>query len=319
MRSTNRKNEVAFDRNPAILSMRTKRELVKFVTLLFEQEGSAAALGVDRTKLNKFITVVSRHYKENPYHNFHHAVDTVNTVGWFITRPILAEKLPVETRFLLLLTALIHDVEHPGHNNQFEIRIESSLARKYHNDAVLENHSLDVMLNLMKDPAHDIFSSFGKGKVKAFNAAIEEMVLATDFAVHRKFLDEFKVYMDTHTIDFSDQEFLMWLSKALMKAADIANTSKPFPEAKVWGKRVMMEFWAQGMMEKEKNLPIGPLNDSETVKLNSAQAGFIKFAALELFVLLNRVDPAIGEMVANLEDNLQTYEELAERGEGLFE
>ena len=144
-------------------------------------------------------------------------------------------------------------------------------------------------------------------------------MLATDFAVHRRFLDDFAAYLDTAERDFSDPLYLSWISRALMKAADIANTTKPFTEAMRWGKRVMMEFWAQGVMEKRNNFSVGPLNDPETVKLNSAQAGFIRFAVKELFELLARVDPGFELLVDTLNENMATYDELAKSGDGLFE
>jgi 3'5'-cyclic nucleotide phosphodiesterase len=308
-----------FDRNPSILAMRTKAELVDYVEALFHQEGSADRLDVNADKLGQFIRKVSRHYRENPYHNFHHAVDTVNTVGWMMSRPVLQAGLPLHYRFLLMLTALIHDVEHPGNNNQWEVQTNSMLARKYENVAVLEKHSYSVTLRIMADPAYDLFLPFGKAVADEWLGIVQEIVLATDFAVHRQFLDEFRAYMESHTPDFSDPQSLSWICRALMKAADIANTSKPFPQAMVWGQRVMMEFWAQGVMEKRNNLPVGPLNDPETVQMNAAQAGFIRFAALELFELLSRVDPALQEMVDNLRANLDTYEEKARRGDASFE
>jgi hypothetical protein len=81
-----------------------------------------------------------------------------------------------------------------------------------------------------------------------------------------------------------------------------------------------MEFWAQGVMEKQANLPVGPLNDPETVQLNAAQAGFIRFAAMELFELLAQIDPGLQEMVDNLRSNMDLYEDKARQGDsGLLE
>ena len=80
-----------FDRNPPILSMRTKAELVRFVDGVFAQEGSAGKLGIDRKTLRNFVRKTSQHYWANPYHNFHHASDTVNTMAWMISRPRLGE------------------------------------------------------------------------------------------------------------------------------------------------------------------------------------------------------------------------------------
>jgi high affinity cGMP-specific 3',5'-cyclic phosphodiesterase 9 len=232
---------------------------------------------------------------------------------------VFRSKLPIHYRFLLLFTALIHDVEHPGHNNQWEVQVDSQLARKYKNEAVLENHSFHVTLRILSDPAYAIFQPFGRSTVEGWLKIVEELILATDFAVHRRFLDEFGRFLASHPVDYSDPGFLSWVSRALIKAADIANTSKPFPQAMVWGQRVMMEFWAQGVLEKERNYPVGPLNDPETVQLNAAQAGFIRFAVMELFEQLSALEPAIKVLVDNLRTNLASYEEKARAGDLSFE
>ncbi|NIP74348.1 MAG: 3',5'-cyclic nucleotide phosphodiesterase, partial [Gammaproteobacteria bacterium] len=146
--------------------------------------------------------------------------------------------------------------------------------RKYENEAVLEKHSYDVVLQIIADAACNPFHFLDDATRSAWLQVMRGIVLATDFAAHRQFLDDFAEYLQGHPADFADPLYVDWVARALMKAADIANTSKPFPQAKVWGQRVMMEFWAQGVMEKRQNLPVGPLNDPETVKLNAAQAGF---------------------------------------------
>jgi hypothetical protein len=138
------------------------------------------------------------------------------------------------------------------------------------------------------------------------------MILATDFAIHKDFLAAFSAAVHDYPQrrDFRDAEFSLLVMKALIKAADIANTAKPFPQAKIWGLRVMQEFWAQGRLEKAQSFPVGPLNDEERVDLNQAQAGFIRFAALELFELLARVEPGLGSLVKTLHDNVTLYEAL---------
>lgn len=312
-------NSRRFDRNPSILSLLTKSQLVDFAEGLFHGEGSMDSFPLEGEKLRNFIEIVSHHYRENPYHNFHHAVDTVNTIGWMFSLPVLQKNLPDHYKFLLLFTALIHDVEHPGHNNQWEINVQSSLARKYHNEAVLEKHSLAVTRTLLADPQFDFLANLDRKTVNNWLMIVEDLVLATDFAIHRTFLDDFGAYLETGKQDFSDPEFLSWVTRALMKTADIANTSKPFPQAMLWGKRVMMEFWAQGVMEKSRNFPVGPLNDPETVKLNSAQAGFIRFAVLELFQLMTKVEPGFQQLVDTLTANLTIYDEMAQSGNDLFE
>ena len=50
--------------------------------------------------------------------------------------------------------------------------------------------------------------------------------------------------------------------------------------------------------------------------LNQAQAGFIRFAALDLFNLLARVEPAVKVLVKALQDNVTLYQSLPDKGPG---
>lgn len=52
--------------------------------------------------------------------------------------------------FAALVAAIIHDVDHPGRNNQFLVSTEDSLAILYNDESVLENHHLAVAFELMK-------------------------------------------------------------------------------------------------------------------------------------------------------------------------
>ena len=304
--------ELIFDRNQSILSIRSKAELVEMAAELFGREGTCARLEIPPAVLRRFIKSIARHYKSNHYHNFHHAVDTINTVGWMVTQPRLRDNLPELHRYVLMISGLVHDAGHPGHNNQWEVNTNSALAKRYQDASVLENYSLEIARELMADREFNVFSNHNGKSLEGAQEILNDLVLATDFALHRGFLDEFIDWLDNKPQDFSDPRFLSLVSRAVMKAADIANTSKNFVHAKYWGLRVMKEFWAQGWLEKEHNLPVGPLNDPDTVRLNSAQAGFIKFAALELFDLLGRVEPNIGVMADTLRTNLHLYEILAE-------
>lgn len=44
--------------------------------------------------------------------------------------------------------------------------------------------------------------------------------------------------------------------QVIMKAADVSNVAKPFATAREWTDRIMTEFYAQGVREKELGLPI---------------------------------------------------------------
>ncbi|MCZ6531977.1 MAG: 3',5'-cyclic nucleotide phosphodiesterase [SAR324 cluster bacterium] len=302
-----------FERTYSVLPMRSRRELSALAEKIFVEQGSMKRLGVRPDPLSRFIKEIGDRYRDNPYHNFQHAVDTLYTMAWLLNLPIFKKNLPDFHKYLLLMTALVHDVEHPGHDNQWEIKTHSPLAKKYNNMSVIENHSLAVSKELLEDPELDVFASIEEYKRQDILKLFDQLILCTDFSWHKVFLDELTEGTSRNKFDFKEKEFLSLMCRTLIKAADISNTSKPFRQAKVWGQRVMNEFWAQGEMEKKFNLPVGPLNDSSKSEFNSAQAGFIKFAAYELFALLSRVEEKSEEMVRALQQNQIIYERNAER------
>lgn len=303
-----------FDLTLPILSIRSKSELVDLMEAIFQWEGSVRKVGVKKKELRLFIQQVAACYHTNPYHNLNHAVDAANTMGWLVTRPVFEKNIGEWERFLLLTAALVHDVDHPGNDNQWEIKTNSKLAQKYNNVSVLENNSIDVTARLLDQPELNIFSSLGPKAEKDARKRIVSLVLATDFSRHQDFLDRLQRAITSNRASFKNKQFMDLITGSLIKAADIANTTKPFYLARYWGGRVMQEFWRQGIREKENQLEVGPLNDPSIMDVNAAQAGFIKFACMGLFELLSKIDSDIEYMVERLHENVREYETRMDSG-----
>ncbi len=302
-----------FNRNFPIISIRSKSKLNLYAENLFSREGSAEWLGTDKATLGAFIKEISRRYHNNPYHNYQHAVDTTNTMSWLLSLPTFRKNLSPFHKFLLLVFALVHDVEHPGHDNDWEVKINSPWAKKYNNGSVIENHSLSVIKEILGKPEFDILAVFPEVKREEGLRFLEDMILVTDFSIHAEFLAELSGHLASEKVDFKDPVFHSLICRTLIKAADIGNTTKIFRLARHWGMRVMKEYWAQGVREKNHHLPVGPLNDPARAEFNNSQAGFIKHSALQLFELLSRVEEGVGEMLRELRKNLTFYERSARR------
>ena len=52
--------------------------------------------------------------------------------------------------FAALIAAAVHDVDHPGKNNQFLIETGHELAILYNDNSVLENHHLAMAFRIMQ-------------------------------------------------------------------------------------------------------------------------------------------------------------------------
>ncbi len=305
-----------FERTNSILHLRSKKELTAFAEEVFRVQGSMARVGVDRSKMRAFVAEVAEGYLDNPYHNFQHAVDTLYSMAWMLSLPGFAKNLPDFHKYMLLLVALVHDVGHPGHDNQWEVKTHSPMAQRYNNLSVIENHSLTITKELIARPETGVLPKVKGITEKEVYDLLDQLILCTDFSWHKVFLDELAEGLSRNSSNYKDPEFVSLVCRTLIKAADISNTAKPFRQAKIWGRRVMNEFWAQGEMEKKLNLTVGPMNDQENTEFNSTQAGFIKYAACELFVLLSKVENDAKVMLDELLLNQQAYERMAVKNAG---
>ena len=85
---------------------------------------------LDDTVLRSFISAVEVAYNDdNPYHNFHHAVDTMQTLNQIMRLTKMNETMLTQTDiFAALIAALGHDTGHPGVSSQFLITTRDELA-----------------------------------------------------------------------------------------------------------------------------------------------------------------------------------------------
>jgi len=299
---------MSFNRNSSFISFRSKAKLNELVEAFFKQDGSAKRLGVDSKKLARFIQEIGKKYRRNFYHNYNHAVDTVNTMGWLLERPTFKKHLNDFDRFLLLISALAHDVDHPGNDNRWEMKSKSEWAQECESSSVIEFHSVELTKDILAKEECDILDGFSATERKEFITNLEELILFTDFAEHGDFVHVFRKHIMDNGKNFSNPAFKRLVRAALLKAADIGNLAKPFPMARRWAYRVMQENWAQGEMEKAAKLPVGPLNDPDNSDFYQAQASFIGDAALKFFRLLYEIEEEMREFVLDMESNRDAYE-----------
>lgn len=305
---------IEFDRNIRILGLRNKSDLVDIAVRSFLGVAGVRPYINGEEHLRAFIWEVGRHYHNNPYHNFHHAVDTTNVMGWLLTRPAFKNNLPGLYAFVLLVAALVHDVDHPGTDNHWEIKNNSALARKYHNRAVLESQSRDLALWILDSERPEMLAKLSRSDRELFKHLLDVTIIATDFSRHPEFLQELETRLEKGGMDFSHPEGLSLIARTLIKSADISNTSKHYSQAKLWGRRVMREYWAQGRLEKQRKLPLGPLNDQDNINFHLAQAWFIENQVMKLFELLTRMENEVQEAVDALKINLRLYRDSAAHG-----
>ena len=151
-----------------------------------------------------------------------------------------------------------------------------------------------------------------------------ESVLATDMVNHTKHLNSLKAKIESYDIklgnnlekmispdnyskNYDNQQTIL---SNILHAADISNPSKPEKIYDIWLKKLFVEFFKQGDLEKKNNLPISILCDRSTTNIEKAQVGFINYIVLPFWETLYNITPKIETYVNNIRINLKRFEEL---------
>lgn len=131
-----------------------------------------------------------------PYHNFRHVVDVLQATFSFLlhTNTIMpyiycdasddAPKSPVEAlltpfeALTLLITAIGHDVGHPGVNNGFLVTLNAPLAQLYNDRSVLESFHCAAFSQILRRHWPSAFED------RKMRGLMISSILATDMGLH---------------------------------------------------------------------------------------------------------------------------------------
>ena len=61
---------------------------------------------------------------------------------------------------ILLVAAFCHDLDHPGHNNSYQVNARKELAIRYNDISPLENHHAAVAFDILSQVCFILFSEF---------------------------------------------------------------------------------------------------------------------------------------------------------------
>eukprot|EP00798_Chlamydomonas_sp_ICE-L_P002633 gene2633-5006_t len=102
---------------------------------LFKRSGAVEKFELHEQILVKFLMKIEDGYPNNPYHNNIHSA-------------VMA----------CYLSAIIHDYEHKGVNNDFLVRVSDELAVLYNDRSPMENHHLAAAFSLMSSPEYNFMA-----------------------------------------------------------------------------------------------------------------------------------------------------------------
>ena len=279
------------------------------------------------------------------YHNWYHAVSCAQVCFLFLTLGGADQFLESKDIFCIIVGALIHDLDHPGTNNDFEVKRNTELAQKYQNDSVLERHSISEGLNLCTENLElDWLKSFDNVEDRKYvENYITEAILATDPARHATIMKEALAFVEEGpkaygnatskslcesaelaNFDRSNLQHRLFIGRLFLHSADISNPlHSSFDVARDWAVRVTTEFSRQASKEKELHLQVTSYMDGLDSEYNIAkvQISFFEFMVQPLFDAVGKLFPNLSHLNDWGEANCDGYRDVIalcekERGGG---
>jgi hypothetical protein len=269
-------------------------------------------LRIPESKFMNLVFNIENNYNRNPYHNSIHAADVSNTVFYILESMELrtiSNFSDLET-LIFLLSAAVHDVDHPGNTNIFEINTRSLLSLTYNDKSVLENYHLFLFFNFLINDNMNIFSEFDLNENKMIRKIFISNIIATDMMNHNSDLKKMKETFSDANFDPKNQQTKEFLMTQVLHFSDISNGAKPFNIYKNWVDKLFVEFFSQGDREKELGLPISMLCDREKTAIPESQVFFLNFFTIDLVRTFMIPMPKFEKLLEICEENKRLWEEL---------
>ncbi|VBB86653.1 Putative cAMP-specific 3',5'-cyclic phosphodiesterase [Podospora comata] len=327
-----------------------REELKVAASLIFEHAFSAPELApwrLERGQLQAFIDACCAAYKSDvEYHNFCHVVDVLQHIFHTLVRigalppyPPTSSTTPRPTSdsefaqciephiaLTLLVTAIGHDVGHPGVNNGFLVKTNDPLARLYSDRSVLESYHCAAFTDILRKYWPKFY------KCATMKKLVIDSILATDMGVHDNYMVQLRGVLDgirkaregqedmgrKHSPFHMDMEPKQTLICALLiKCADISNVARGYDTAVTWMHTLSRETAQQRQKERERNVPtsVYSLPGNDQLTLASNQLLFMNKFAAPLFVGVAELIPELSFCVEAIKENKLKFEAILKDGD----
>lgn len=291
----------------------SNEELSSIAYNIFSNTINFEKVKVSQDSLKKFIVKVSEHYHLNAFHNYKHAVSVLQFM-YLLLSQLHQDNIIINDiyKFALLIAALVHDIDHPGHTNTFEINSESYLSKKYNNVSVLENHHCSTAFYIIQLPNIQLFSQLSLEDYNIISKCILECIISTDMKYHNELI---RIINEKKTSGFNLSSFsdTLIISKLLMHLSDLSNQMRPYNICAQWSSALKREFKNQIKKEEDKNfnvLEFMKISDDKSYYLS--EYNFANFIVLPLVNVSIEVFQSFEMFKITLSDNIKSWKELSE-------
>lgn len=262
-----------------------------------------------------FAEAIVERYEDVPYHNCLHGADVMQAMHSALKRCCPSVDAAPEIRLVALVSALAHDVGHPGLTNSHLVETRHELALRYNDQSPLENFHVAVGLEVAKKTGFWDAAFPTPDLQRSARFAWIQLTLATDMSHHVDMISNLRARKDDAEVyDAADSKNCVPVLGVLMHCCDLSNPTRPWNTYEKWTNLIMEEFYAQADLEIHllgKNSRHRPpsLPTRDTCRLDQFQLAFLGFIR-PLFVAANDVQNLdLSLQLANLDRTMSVWEE----------
>nr|CAH8838706.1 unnamed protein product [Trichobilharzia regenti] len=239
---------------------RTDAQLMRLVREMFKELGFIDHYKLQYHRLDLWLSDIYRRYNRIPFHNYKHAFMVTQMCYVLLWGGKLTKLLDIDDQLTLIMSAICHDLDHPGFNNAYQINAGTVLAMRYNDQSPLENHHSAVAFDLLSHAEVDPFAHLPLNVRQRIRKGMIRCILATDMSRHNEILDEFNrlVVSDLQAaweIDANSKKPAWVTNKThkdlvmmiILKISDISNEARPLSVAGPWINRLLAEFFNQAI------------------------------------------------------------------------
>lgn len=257
------------------------QDLISLANMLFSEVNLQKRIKVtEDTEIKHFLKRTRASFHAVPFHNFKRAIDGLQLATIVLSK--YQDKFTNSELVAGLFAAFIHDIDHPGTNNLFQIKTLSKYALTYNNKSVLEMNSASVgsiiinevfsFCNPSKDrnkkteePQPQSDDQFEDIDITTFRNTFLECVLSTDYMkLDKTILKITEIVKRGDSEDkWKDPEYRLAALKILTLMADLSFSIRDWANVtRHWYQFRQDENYQQGDTERRHNFnDIDPLFD----------------------------------------------------------
>ncbi|CAH0714694.1 unnamed protein product, partial [Brenthis ino] len=285
------------------------RELPCYVFKMFSDLGFVKKFNIKKQNLVRFILHVKKGYRDVPYHSWLHAFNVAQWAFAAITNyKLIAQGYYTDLQALMyLIAALVHDMDHRGTTNSFQIQGQTTLAALYSSEgSVMERHHLAQAACVLGAEGCGVLDALPRRQYDRALVLLRDYILATDLANYFKNLNEYKAI--SYDFQKGNRAHTSALQCLMMNAADLSDQLKDWGSVKKTAAAVLTEFFKQGDVEKSRgDLPVS-IMDREKCFIPDLEIQFLNTTCMPLFEIISRILPKAQPCLKIIENHTERWD-----------